>query len=186
MKILFSLTYYTPYVSGLTLYVKRLGEALAKNGDKVSILTNLHQRNLRQEEIINNVKIQRAKPLLKISKGFLSIEWIFNSWQQARDSDAIIISLPQFEGVWPALFGKLFGKKIVTIYHCEVKLPDSILNSLIERVLNFSNFITLSLSDTVITYTEDFARSSKLLKPFSNKLKYRQSTPRSISRKINQ
>lgn len=172
MEILFSLTYYTPYVSGLTLYVKRLGEALVKEGHQVSVISFQHQKNLRTREKINGADIFRVRPLMKISKGFFSLDWLVKSWREARRNDVIIVSLPQFEGFWPAFFGRLFGKKVISIYHCEVILPEGFFNRIIESGLNLSNRLTLALSERVVTYTRDFAQNSKLLPGFKNKLTF--------------
>ena len=66
MKILFSLTYYTPYVSGLTLYVKRLAEVLVKKGYQISILTMQFDKNMHVHKIVNGVEVTRVVPIFKI------------------------------------------------------------------------------------------------------------------------
>ena len=172
MKVLFSITYYTPYVSGLTLYVKRLAEALSERSHQVSVISFQHEKKLPLEEKINKVKVVRVKPLLKISKGFVSLGWLTKCYREVRKHDAVIINLPQFEGIIPALLGKIFGKKVVAVYHCEVVLPQGFFNRIINWLLNQSNRISLALSDTVVTYTEDFANHSKILLPYLKKTKY--------------
>ncbi len=172
MQILFSLTYYTPYSSGLTLYVKRLGEALVKKGFDVTVLTMNFDKHCRSAEIVNGIKIVRVDYLARISKGFISLDWVIKSWQEVKKADAIIINLPQFEGLIPAILGKILGKKVISIYHCEVNLPDGLSHKIIEWFLSLSHFLTLSLSNIVITYTEDFAKHSKLLRHFSSKLQF--------------
>lgn len=171
MKILFSISYYTPYVSGLTLYVKRLAEELQKTGYQVSVVSNKYKQDLKEQETVNGVEIIRAKPLLAISKGFLSLDFILKSFQLVQENDTVIVNLPQFEGIFLAFFAKIFGKKLITVYHCEVKLPGSLINLFIETTLNVSNWLTLLLSDSVVTYTEDFARHSLVLSLFLNKIK---------------
>jgi len=96
MKLLFSISYYTPYVSGLTLYVKRLAEKLAGNGFRCTVICNQHARNLQREENLNNVKVVRAVPFAVISKGFLSIDFIFKCFHLIRNNDVAVVSLPQF------------------------------------------------------------------------------------------
>ncbi len=173
MRILFSLTYYFPYISGLTLYVKRLAEALSKKDKyQLSVLCYRHDKSLEEIEVINNVKVIRAKPILKISKGFLSWDFLVKSWQEARRNEVIIINLPQFEGVVPAFIGKILGKKVISIYHCEVILPFSLFNILIQNLLSLANILTIVLSEKVLTYTQDFARNSKILTKFLQKVDY--------------
>lgn len=172
MKVIFSITYYTPYVSGLTLYVKRLAEALSERSHQVSVISFQHEKKLPLEEKINKVRVVRVKPLLKISKGFVSLGWLTKCYREIRKHDAVIINLPQFEGIVLALLGKIFGKKVIAIYHCEVVLPQGFSNRIINWLLNQSNRVSLALSDTVITYTEDFANHSKILLPYLKKAKY--------------
>lgn len=172
MKILFSLTYYTPYSSGLTLYVKRLGEALVKKGHEVTVLTMDFDKKQPVEQVINGVEVVRADYFFKISKGFVSFDWLIKSCQEVQKADAIFINLPQFEGIIPALCGKILGKKVISIYHCEVDLPDGLSNKFVELGLNLANWVTLTLSDKIITYTKDFADNSKLLPRFRSKLSF--------------
>lgn len=164
MKLLFSLTYYHPYVSGLTIYVKRLAEALVKKGFEPSILCLQHDLHLKPVEIIKGIRVIRAKPLLSINKGFLSWEHLYLAWKLVKQSDSVIVNLPQFEGLWLAVLAKLFRKKLIVIYHCEVVLPQGFINSIVQSILEIANFISLLLADTVITYTRDYARNSRLLK----------------------
>jgi len=183
MRLLFSLTYYFPYSSGLTLYVKRLGEALVKEGFDITVLTMNFDKHCRSAEIVNRVKVVRADYLAKISKGFLSFDWLIKSWQEVKKADAVFINLPQFEGIIPALFAKIFAKKVISIYHCEVVLPPGLINRIIQIKLTASNFLTLFLSDRIVTYTEDFARYSRVLSHFKGKLQF--IYPPIIEQKIN-
>lgn len=171
MKLTVSLTYYSPYISGLTLYAKRLAEALAKEKIDISVLTMKYDRNLQDFEVLHGVKVLRAKVIKGVSKGFLSWDWLVQSAKLAAKTDCLIINLPQAEGIIPAIFFKLFGRKIISVYHCEVILPSGTVNKIIQILLNFSNFLSLMLSDTVITYTKDFAVNSRLLLPFQKKIK---------------
>jgi len=135
MKLLFSISFYTPYVSGLTLFVKRLAEKFASENYQCTVLTNRHKRRLKPTETINRVRVARAVPIFSVSKGFLSIDFAVKSYIEAKNNNIIFINLPQFEGIFPAIFGKLMGKRVIAIYHCEVKLPSGILNFFSEMSL---------------------------------------------------
>lgn len=171
VKILFSISYYHPYVSGLTLAASRWAEGLVKSGHTVSVLTMKHLKKLGDIEVVGGVRLVRAKPFFKVSKGFLSWDWVVKSWQLAQENDVIVVNLPQFEGVIPALIGKIVGKQIIVVYHCEI-----VTTPYIQWVLEIFHLITLVLSDVVVTYTADYAISSKLLRllalPTSHKMKY--------------
>lgn len=168
MRLLFSITYYHPYSSGLSLYVKRLAEILVRSGYKLSVVSCQYNKLLKKEETINGVRVYRTSPLLAISKGFLSLDWLILNLRLVRNQDVIVVNLPQFEGVIPAAIGRILGKKIISIYHCEVVLPQGFFNSIVQGLLSFSNYLTLRLSDKIVTYTEDFAENSKLLAGFKN------------------
>lgn len=172
MRLLFSLTYYTPYISGLTLHAQMIAEALAQRGHTVTVICMRHDTRLSQVENLNEVKVVRANTLLRVSKGYFSVDWIIKSILAVWKNDVMIVHLPQFEGIIPALLSRLLGKKVVTFYHCDVVLPKSFFNTFIQSCLIVSNLVTLLLSTTVLHSTEDFARHSKLLKHFTKKLKY--------------
>lgn len=163
MKILFSISYYRPYVSGLTLAAVRWAEALARSGETVSVLTMRHEKDLRVHKRINSVSVTRASWIAKVSKGFISFDWLVKSWRLAGEHDVTVINLPQFEGIIPALAAKAQGKRVIAIYHCEIVLPQGWVNGIIQSLLEVSNFGSLWLADTVITYTKDYAHHSRLL-----------------------
>ena len=147
MNILVAISYYTPYVSGLTIYAQRLAEELAKRGHTVSVLTSQHQKDLPVKEVINHVSIIRVPYLLRISKGFIMPLYILEVFKAVRNQDCIVINLPQLEGCIVALCTKLLGKRLFCIYHCEVRLPKSLLNNITVYILHIANAISLLLAD---------------------------------------
>ncbi len=164
MKVLFTITYYHPYVSGLTIAASRFAEGLVKKGHRVTILAMRHDRALRISETIRGVRVVRATPWIRMSKGFLSWDWIRQSWRLVETHDVIVVNLPQFEGILPALLAKCMGKKVIAVYHCEVVLPKGFGNSIIQSLLEISNMGSLLLADRVVTYTKDYAKQSRLLR----------------------
>ncbi len=163
MKILFSLTYYHPYISGLTLAVSRWAEGLHGLHNDVSVLCMQHDMGNKHTDRIHGIRVQRAAWIFKISKGFVSFDWFVRSWRLAGVHDVIVINLPQFEGIITALSAKLQGKRVVSVYHCELVLPEGRINTIIQSIVEVSHFFTLLLSDAVITYTRDYADHSRLL-----------------------
>lgn len=164
MKILFSITYYHPYVSGLSLAVSRWAEGLSKAGHTVRVLTMNHTGGLRNVGVMRGIRVIRSKILATFSKGFVSVDWFVQSWREVQKNDVIVVNLPQFEGIVPACLGKLFGKLVIAIYHCEVVLPEGFINTIVQSLLEISNFLTLLMADRVVTYTQDYASSSRLLR----------------------
>lgn len=170
MKLLISAAYYTPHISGLTNSIRNLSELLAANGYDVTVLTTQHLRNLPKEEIIRGVSVERVPYLLKINKGFLMPLFISETYRAVKATDQIIINLPQFEGFVVALIGKLLRKKVHSIYVCDVTIQGGIIAKFIEHTLRFVNMLSLRLSDSIITLTEDFAASQAMPVHDANKV----------------
>lgn len=162
MHVLFTVSYYAPYVSGLTLAAKRWAEAVTKTYP-VTVLTMNHTGTLPELETINAVSIERAHTVFRISKGFVSLDWFIRLLRLVNTHDTVVIHLPEFEGVVAALVAKFQGKRVVSIYHCEVDLPKGFLNDIVQSVLEVSNFMTLAVSDHIITYTDDYAAKSRIM-----------------------
>jgi len=168
-KILITVSYYTPHVSGLTNAVKNLAEFLAENGEKVSILTTQHLKSLPLDEKINGVDVHRSPFLFRITKGFFMPLYIFDVIKNINKSDNIIINLPQFEGFIVAIIAKLFNKKLMCLYHCDVNFKKGFFNSIIHHTLSIANNISLFLSDKIFNLTEDYALNSRALQPYKEK-----------------
>lgn len=184
-KVLFSLTYYTPYVSGLTIYVKRIAGKLSEKGANVTILTSQYNKKLhhyseenKEKEYLNHlnisphtkkIKIIRVPYLFKISKGFIMPSYIFESYKAVKNSDVVFVNLPQAEGFFVAFWARLFHKKLYCIYHCDLVLPKGLLNFLINKIVNFCNNISLRLADKIIVYTNEYAKTSPHISKFEYK-----------------
>ena len=61
-KILIVTDFYKPHISGVVTYISQLVETYQKLNFSVTILTTLHDKNLKSEEVINNIKVIRCKP----------------------------------------------------------------------------------------------------------------------------
>jgi glycosyltransferase involved in cell wall biosynthesis len=171
MKILISVSYYSPHLSGLTNSVKYLAELLAQNDYAVSVITTQHKKDLPLSETIQGVNVRRVPYFIRLHKGFIMPLFLFAAYREIKQVDQVLINLPQIEGVFVALLAKLLGKKVHCIYVCEVTLQNGLFSRLIEQLLRFSNRLSLFLSDTVITLTDDFAQHNQTLKALHTKIK---------------
>lgn len=172
MRVLFTTTYYSPYISGLTVYVSRLGIELAKKGYQVDVLTSQHEKSLPIGETICNINIKRVPYLWKISKGFIMPTYIWQAFKAVRDCDVVILNLPQFESFVPAFFGKILGKKVFCVYNCEVYLPQGVVNGLVEKILLGATWLSIKLVDKIMAYTKDYADHCRLLPKVIDKVIY--------------
>lgn len=168
MKILFFSPYFYPYTSGLTVYPLKILTYLAKKNN-IIVLTFPHNNKLSNHKQTNKIIIIRMPYLFKISKGFISPQSLIYFYNYAKNSDLIILNQPNFEGLFLAFFGKIFRKKIISIFHCQVFLANNIWNTIINFFLNFSMKQQLMLSDKIVAYTEDYFDSLDNLKQFRKK-----------------
>ena len=170
MRVLIELTYYRPHTSGLTIYAERLAKALVKRGHKVTILTSRYDKNLQKLENRDGVKIIRVPVLFRISKGVIMPTFGLLATKLVLENDVIHLHLPQFDATGLALRGRLFKKPTVITYHCDLQMPKGIINWLANQAVHLMNYLACLFADRIVTYTQDYADHSSLLKKFSNKI----------------
>lgn len=168
-KILFIVNYYTPYVSGLTEVVHLLAEKLVDKGYEVTVLCQNHDsKNLPDTEIINGVQIVRARIIAKISKGMLSLDFIYKAVKMSKKFDVINLHAPMLElGIITSL---IKNKRPIVTYHCDIDLEKNFLNTLIKWCMNMSNSSGMKNAHKILVSTLDYAYHSKLLPKYSEKL----------------
>lgn len=163
MRILEVLTYFRPHVSGLTIYVERLSQALVERGHQVTVLTSQYDRSFPREEITNGVRIVRAPVVLRVSKGVIMPTFGLISTRLVRQHDVVHIHLPQFDAPGLALRGRLMKRPVVLTYHCDLRLPPGLFNRLVNNVVRMNNGLAGWLANAIVAYTGDYARHSQFL-----------------------
>ncbi len=171
MKILIELTYYRPHTSGLTIYAERLAKALVRRGHAVTVLTSRYEKSLPKNEIRDGVKIIRAPVLFRISKGVIMPTFGFLATRLALENDVLHLHLPQFDAAGLALRGRLFKKPTVITYHCDLQMPKGLFNWFANQAVHFMNYAACLFANKIVTYTQDYADHSTLLRRFSKKIK---------------
>lgn len=170
MKILVALTYYKPYISGLTIYAARVAEAWADAGHEVTVLTSRHFPDLSEEERINGVRVVREPVLLRISKGAVMPKFWAEAASYIRDADVINIHLPQLESGMLARLGKKYHKKVILTYHCDLQMPSGTVNALANKGVLWMNSIAGRNCDAIVTNSQDYADHSDYLMKFREKV----------------
>jgi len=169
MNLTFSTSYYHPYVSGLTIGLKELAEGLTELGHSCKIITNKHDSRLKDYELINGVKVKRFNYQIKIYKALFSWDWLRKTPGELKDAERVILNLPQPEGFIVAIISRLMGKKIISWYVCDVSLGKGIKDKVWEIAIDLSSLISLVLSENILTYTDNYAHRSRVLKYFLSK-----------------
>ncbi|MGQ9927061.1 MAG: glycosyltransferase family 4 protein [Chloroflexaceae bacterium] len=170
MRILCALTYYRPYISGLTIYVQRLATALARRGHAVTVLTSQYDPSLPLTEWMEGVRVVRAPVLARVSKGVIMPTFGWLATSLARNHDAMSLHLPQFDAPGLALRGRLLRQPVVLTYHSDLQLPFSMLNTVANRVVDAANLAAGALATRIVAYTQDFADHSPYLRRFRSKI----------------
>lgn len=165
MRILFFSPYFYPYTSGLTTYPFKILNYLSKN-HQITILTFFPE----QAKRVEGLTIKYIPFLFRLSKGFISPQSLMIFYKEAFKTDLIILNIPNFEGLPLAILGKLLNKNVVSLFHCQVKLDQNLINKIINFFLNASVFIQLLVSNKIIAYTKDYMNSLLMGKLFKNKI----------------
>lgn len=166
MNIVMLTTYYHPHISGLTLYFQRLAEEYVKLGHNVTILCAQHDKSLKNLETIKGVRVIRTPYLIKINKGMILPKIIFDAWKPLREADVLHNNLPSIEALPVVVLAKLFRKPIITTYVCDITLPKFFGSKLIDKVIDINHHLVLKLSNTIASFTLDFAKHSRVLKTY--------------------
>lgn len=170
MRILLALTYYRPNVSGLTIYVERLGRALAERGHEVTVLTSHFDPATPREEMIEGVRVVRVPVAMRVSKGVIMPTLGWHATRLVRRSDVVSLHLPMFDAFGIGLRARLFGKPAVLTYHCDLQLPAGPFNRVVDRVVHRANAAAARVADRMVAYTEDYAAHAPLLRANRHKL----------------
>ncbi len=170
MNILISLTYYTPNISGVTIYAQRLAEHFAANPEnKVTVLASQHLPSLPIEETVDNITIKRLPVTFMVGKGPIMLSYPWVTLSEVRKADVINAHLPQFEVIFLALWAKLFRKKLILTHHTDLSIwPGVLFKAIFLGVLGVQLFAAV-LADKLVIYTYDYARHSYFTRWFKKK-----------------
>jgi len=172
MRILFALTYYRPYISGVTIYIQRLAESLAARGHLVTVLTARYDARLPTKETIAGVNIVRLPVWLRISKGALMRGYSAAARDLIAKHDVVLMSLPNtpVEALALPRLARAANRAIIAIYHCDVILPRGPFNRIIQAGVGIANHFAGRRMDRIVAYTDDYARHSRFLRAFTNRV----------------
>lgn len=157
---MFVVSYYPPYHSGVTEYVKRLAEGLAARGHDATVLTSRHIPTLPSDETLNGVRVIRLPVLFKVSKGVFKPALLPTLRRMCQDYDIVNIHLPLPEvGACALLLKK---RNLILTYHCDLELHKGLPEKLIEKIYYLSLNFALPRSERIIVNDLDYAMHSKI------------------------
>jgi glycosyltransferase involved in cell wall biosynthesis len=170
MRILVGLTYYRPYLSGLTLYVERLATGLAARGHRVTVLASQHQPELPLDDQVDGVRVVRVPVAFRLGKGVVMPSHGRLARALLREHDVLSLHVPQFEAAPLAAWAKLLRRPVVLTYHCDLHLPPGAMNRVSDAVVAASNGAAAALSSKIVAYTADYAASVRVLRRFASRV----------------
>jgi glycosyltransferase involved in cell wall biosynthesis len=163
-RILIGVTYYCPYISGVSVYAKILAEELAKK-NRVEVIGAKFQKELKKEEIINNVIINRVQGW-QIGKGFLMWQYPIISFKKVKNNDIVNCHLPSIESFWLALWAKILKKKLIVTFHCRFDSENKFLNLIIELI----HLPALIWAEKIVVNSLDYVKGNNLLNNYQDKI----------------
>lgn len=159
-RLLCALTYYAPYVSGLSEAARRVAEGLAARGWEVDVVTTRHSSQLPLEEVLGGVRVWRAPVRARVTKGVIAPSLIPTFRSRARFADVVNLHLPFLEAA--ALVHLASGLPLVTTYQCDVNLVGGLLARTAVAAMDRSTAHAISRSNAVVVSSLDYSTASRM------------------------
>jgi len=173
LRILVTLAYYAPHVSGLTIHARRLAEGLAARGHRVTVLTSRHRPDLPARETLAGVEVVRVTVAWRFGKGAVMPTYLAAALPLLRRADLVAMNLPTVPSesvLLPILARVVLRRPVVATYHCDLQLPEGPFNRLVGSAVRLVTRGAATLAHRLVAYTEDYARASPILRRFPAKL----------------
>lgn len=172
LKILISLLYYYPHLTGLTYHVQLIAEELVRRGHEVTVLTARYSDELPRDTIMHNgVRVIRLWAPIRISRGMLMPAFPWAMYLLMRQHDVVSIHTPMLETALISFLARLAGVKVIPTHHGDLVLPKSPMNTFITNTMFKLYKFMANRAPRIVGYSHDYADYSYYLKPFRDKVK---------------
>jgi len=172
MRVLFLLTYYHPHWTGLTAYARRIAEGLARRGHAVHALCTQHDPALPRTEVVRGVLVHRVPAPFMVSRSAMAPGLLPALNTLLDETDVVSIHIP-FPEVLPATaLARARGAAVFITHNGDLVLPRGPTKVPFEAVYYSTTYLAGRLATGVIPQTEDYARSSALLRSLWDKLHF--------------
>ena len=172
MRILFALTYYRPHVSGLTIHIQRIAEALAARHHQVTVLTSRYRPDLAADEYMHGVHVVRVPVWWRPGKGVVSPGVPAALARLAREHDVIVQSLPANPDAvwWSRRQAKQSGRPLALVYACGVRFGGGIAQRALERACRTVFAGAIADADGILVLSSDYADHQPALRDARHKI----------------
>ena len=172
LKILISLLYYYPHLTGLTYHVQLVAEELARRGHEVTVLTARYTNELPRDTVMHNgVRVIRLWAPIRLSRGMIMPAYPLAMYLLMRKHDIISIHTPMMETAIVSILAGLAGLKVIPTHHGDLVLPKNLMNNFITKTMFAFYKFMAKRAPRIIAYSEDYAEYSYYLQPFREKVK---------------
>ena len=141
-----ALTYYSPYVSGLTNMARDIAEGLAARGRRVTVVTSHFDSGLPLEEEINGVRVLRAPVVARVGPRRGQPPARRAGPADAGPGQVASLQLPMLEA---GAIAAGLRTPLISTYHCDVTLPPGLVNDVQRVVVDASNRLAMRHSVAV-------------------------------------
>jgi glycosyltransferase involved in cell wall biosynthesis len=173
MKILLVSEFYTPHWTGIVKGFAAIAKYLRSHDNEITVLTTKYQDDLPAKEKVDGVTVIRTPYLFKLSRMYYSLSLLSILWRIIKDFETVVINSPNSNILFITLIAKLKGKKVIVFHQGDLVLPrktgNQIVNRLLEVLFTIITIPAMALADKVSTYTEDYAKHSRVMKLFMYK-----------------
>ncbi len=157
--LLVVLSYYSPYVSGLTNVARDVAEGLAARGRRVRVITTQHDPGLPRREVLNGVHVERAPVALHLGKGAISPSLLPRVKRATRSARLLNLHLPMLEA---GVLARTACIPTLITYHCDVSLPPGIINWFQRMMIDASSRLAMKSAKQIVVTSQDYADHSRL------------------------
>lgn len=157
--VVVALTYYVPYVSGLTNAARDVAVGLAARGRRVTVVTTAHESGLPAEEVLDGVRVVRAPIVARLGKGTISPALPVVLARETRGAGVLNLNLPMLEA---GLLAVVSRAPVVVTYHCDVSPPPGLVNTAQRVGIDASTRLAMARSEAVGVSSTDYAEHSRV------------------------
>jgi glycosyltransferase involved in cell wall biosynthesis len=158
--------YWRPYVSGLTVYIARIAEALAERGARVTAIVARHEPSLPGRAVVNGVDVHRLPVLARLDRGPLVPRLVGAVRRAAREADTVIVPLP-FGEAGAVAAARPAGTRLVVLHVCDPETRSGGLGRVLVPVVDASARGALRRADVIGVLSRDYAEHSRVVGPFA-------------------
>jgi glycosyltransferase involved in cell wall biosynthesis/ubiquinone/menaquinone biosynthesis C-methylase UbiE len=149
-----------------------VAEGLAARGVDVTVLTIRHLPDLKRDEMINGVRVIRLQPVSRFSRGMITPALLWAAPLLISQHDVVQIHSPLPEGPILAFYCRLLRRPLLMTHHGDLVMPPGLFNQTLQAIGYYILLMTGLLANAVTSYSEDYAKYSRLMRNFKKKLAY--------------